>query len=238
MTPSIAKRLKEICKEEGIDFDEDAIKNLARWSQGDMRSAIFDLQIISLGRDSFTSKDMDSLGFRERDSSIFNILPTIFHSKNISAARKMIWDSDKDSDEILQWIESSVHLVFRDPGSLARAYDILSRADMMRARVHIQQNWRFKGIMSDLMAGISLSGEPSGGYVPYQQPKKIMMMARSRFRRAARNGVSAKIGEHAHCSKRIVVRDYLPYMRIIMEKGLGEGDLELEEEDIKAIREN
>jgi len=238
MTPSIGKRLKEICQQEGIEFDEDAIKNLARWSQGDMRSAIFDLQIISIGRKSLKTKDMESLGFRERNSNIFNILPTIFHSKNIGATRKLIWESDKDSDEILLWIESNIHHVFKYPEALTRAYDILSRADIIRSRVHVQQNWRFKGIMSDLMASISLSGVPYGGYVPFQQPKKIMMMGRTRFKRAARNSTTAKIGEYTHCSKRIVVRDYLPYMKIILKKGLGEKGLELGDEDIKVIRED
>jgi replication factor C large subunit len=238
MTPSIEKRLKEICREEGIGFDDDAIKGLARWSQGDMRSAIFDLQIVSMGRKSLTSGDMESLGFRERGSDVFSMLPTIFGSRNINASRKVIWESDRDPDEILLWIESNVHQVFREPEGLARAYDILSRADIFRARVHIQQNWRFKGLMSDMMAGVSLSGQPAGGYVPYQHPQRIMMLARSRSRRESMKTAASRIGEHAHCSRKIAVRDYFPYMKIILKKGLGEGSLELEPEEIKVIKEN
>jgi len=237
MTPSIEKMLREICKKEGIGFDEDAIKGLARWSQGDMRSAIFDLQIVSMGRKSLTSGDMESLGFRERESNIFSMLPTIFGSRNINASRKLIRESDRDPDEILLWIESNVHQVFRDAEGLARAYDILSRADIFRARVHIQQNWRFKGIMSDMMAGISLSGH-SAGYVPYQHPQRIMMLARSRSRREAMRMAATKIGEHAHCSRKIAIRDYFPYMRIILKKGLGNRGLELEPDEIKVIKEN
>ncbi len=237
MRPSIEKRLKEICREEGIGFDEDAIKGLARWSQGDMRSAIFDLQIVSMGRKSLKSADMEGLGFRERESNVFSILPKIFGSGNINASRKLIRESDRDPDEILLWIESNVHQVFRDADSLARAYDVLSRADIFRSRVHIQQNWRFKGLMSDMMAGISLSGQPAGGYIPYQQPQRIMMLARSRSRREAMRNAASRIGEHAHCSRRTAVRDYFPYMRIMLKKKW-EGGLELEPDEIKAIKEN
>jgi replication factor C large subunit len=237
MTPSIEKRLKEICKEEGIAFDDAAIKSLARWSQGDMRSAIFDLQIVSMGRKSLTSADMEGLGFRERESNVFSMLPTIFNSGNISASRKLIRESDRDPDEILLWIESNIHQVFRDSDSLAKAYDVLSRADIFRSRVHIQQNWRFKGIMSDMMAGISLSGTPAGGYVPYQQPQRIMMLSRSRSRREAMRNAASRVGEHAHCSRKIAIRDYFPYMRIMMRKKW-EGGLGLEPEEMKAIKEN
>jgi replication factor C large subunit len=237
MTPSIEKRLKEICREEGMAFDDAAIKSLARWSQGDMRSAIFDLQIVSMGRKSLKAADMEGLGFRERGSNVFSMLPTIFNSRNINASRKMIWESDRDPDEILLWIESNVHQVFRDPDSLARAYDMLSRADIFRSRVHIQQNWRFKGLMSDMMAGISLSGQPVGGYVPYQQPQRIMMLARSRSRRENMRNAASRIGEHAHCSRKIAIRDYFPYMKIMLRKKW-DGELELEPDEIKVIKEN
>lgn len=240
MTPSIEKRLKEICGEEGLSFEESALKNLARWSQGDMRSAIFDLQIISMGREALSAKDMESLGFRERESNIFSILPTIFSSGSINASRKAIRESDRDPDEILQWIESNIHLVFRDPEALARAYDMLSRADTMRSRVHVQQNWRFKALMIDLMSGVSLAGA-SGGYVPYQSPQKIMMMGRSRSRRAARDGVARKIGSYTHCSRKTVIREYFPYMKITMKgrsKGKRDGGLELEAEELKVIKDN
>ena len=46
---SIAKRLREICDLEKISFDAEAIKELAKNSGGDFRSALLDLQNISDG---------------------------------------------------------------------------------------------------------------------------------------------------------------------------------------------
>ena len=46
---SIAKKLKEICSKEGIEFEEDAVKELAKSCSGDFRAALLDLQSISFG---------------------------------------------------------------------------------------------------------------------------------------------------------------------------------------------
>jgi replication factor C large subunit len=239
MSPSIEKRMKDILGSEGIGYDESALKSLARFSQGDMRSAISDLQMVSHGRKILKEGDLSILGYREREGSIFTTLPVIFHSRNISAARKSIFGMDKDPDEIFWWIESNVHQELV-PGKLSDAYDLLSRADIMRQRVRVQQNWRFKAFMTDLMSGISLvKGDTHRppGYRPYQQPTRIIMMGRSRTRRAIINELSEKIGGFTHSSKRTVKKDYLPFLRIILRGKSQESaqGLELEKEEANLI---
>ena len=108
MAPSIEKRLREISRSEGVETDDVVLKNLARFAQGDIRSAISDLQIVCHGRKSLTSEDLSILGFRERKSNIFTTLPIIFHSRKIAATRKAIYEMDKDPDEVFWWIESNV----------------------------------------------------------------------------------------------------------------------------------
>jgi replication factor C large subunit len=243
--PSIAKRLRDICKLEGVTAEEEALKHLARWAQGDMRSAINDLQMVVKGKQELKTKDLDILGFRERESSVFEILPTIFKSKNISASRKAIWTADKDADEIFWWLENNMHQEFKHPHQLAAAFDTLAKADFFRSLVINQQNWRFKGYMVDMMAGISLAKEIGAadsthhghGFTPYQPPRRFADLARRRKRINDLEAVTRKIGELTHSSRRAVVRDYLPYMRIIFkkQKGFAEG-LGLEKDDVKAIK--
>src|SRR3989338_161220 len=48
--PSIVKKLKEICKKEAIEAEDDVLKNLAKFSGGDIRSAITDFQIVCTGK--------------------------------------------------------------------------------------------------------------------------------------------------------------------------------------------
>lgn len=238
MTPSIEKRLRDISSLEGVDAEPGALKALARFAQGDMRSAISDLQMVAHGRKGLGMDDISVLGFRERSGDIFSALPVIFHSRRIAATRKVLFAMDKDPDEAFWWIESNVHQELV-PEKLCEAYELLSRADIMRSRVHIQQNWRFKAIMSDLMAGISVvKGETHRppGFRPYQRPTKIDMLGRTRFRRAAMGSLLSRLGEFTHSSSRQARRDYLPYLRDIVKAGkeAHEG-LELGDDDIKLI---
>ena len=235
MAPSIEKKLRDISRAEGVSAGEDVIRNLARFVQGDLRSAISDLQIVSHGRKTLTGDDLSVLGYREREGNIFSALPAIFHSRRIAATRKVLFEMDKDPDEVFWWIESNVHQEIV-AGKLPEAYGLLSRADIMRSRVHVQQNWRFKAFMTDLMSGISVvKGDTHRppGYRPYQQPTRIIMMGRSRARRAMMKSLNSRIGGFTHASQRTVVRDYIPYLRIMMEGRLHEsGDgLELGDDD-------
>jgi replication factor C large subunit len=240
MTPSIEKRLRDVLKTEGIDAEDGVLKTMARFATGDLRSAISDLQIVSHGRSLIKTKDLAVLGFRERGINIFSALPVIFHSRRISATRKAIFEMDKDPDEVFWWIESNVHQELV-PEKYSEAYDLLSRADMMRSRIQKQQNWRFKGFMTDLMSGISVvkgDTHKPPGFRPYQQPTRIMQLGRSRIKRAQRDLLAARIGSFTHSSKRVVIKDYMPYLKIILSGKTKEPEtgLELEKDEIKIIQ--
>ena len=234
-SPSIEKRLKEICKQEGVSFDDKVIKNLARWSQGDLRSAISDLQTIAEGRDEIKDKDLETLGYRERENSIFNSLYSIFHSRSINVSRKAMWESDKDSDEILWWIETNMSKEFSGQ-ELAEAYDILAKADVFRGKVIKQQNWRFKGFMTDMLSGISLFRKEGHGFSRYAPPDRLIRLGRSKAKRAQLNDICFYLGNQLHASQRVVKRDYIPYLRLILKKKKNFADGFLEKEDIDFIR--
>jgi replication factor C large subunit len=238
---SIEKRLKGICSEEGIDVEEGVLKNLARWSQGDLRSAISDLQIIAYGKTTLKDSDLKILGYRERESNIFNVLPTVFHSKSMAASKKVISNTDKDPDEIFLWIETNLPNELRSPENMRKGYDIMSKADLFRSWVSRQQNWRFRGFMVDMMSGVSLfRSDEKHGFTPYQSPQRIMMLGRSKQKRAIMNALCSKLGEFTHTSKRTIKRDYLPYLKIILKKQKKsqkeDGDFFLETEEEKMIK--
>ena len=216
---SIEKRLNEICRKEGIEAEENVLKSLARWSRGDLRSAISDLQIAAYGKKTLKDSDLKILGYRERESSIFSVLPTIFHSKSINAARSAIQGTDKDPDEVFLWVETNLPNELREPENMQKGYDVLSKADMFRNLVIKQQNWRFRAFMIDLVSGLSLfRSDEKHSFSPYQSPQRIAMLGRSRERREVMDTLCSKLGMFTHSSRRTVKRDYLPYLRIILKK--------------------
>jgi len=212
--PSIAKRLTEICDQEKISIKGDILKNLARWSQGDLRSAITDLQIISLGKEEIDEKDLESLGYRERQNTIFNILPTIFHSGSINTTRKAIYNTDTDPDEIFWWVETNLLSHLDSAENTAKAFDVLSKADIFRNAVITRQNWRLKGFMVDLLSGLSLfTTQDRHGFVAYKPPERIIRLGRTKIKRAILKSMYRKIGDATHTSNKVAKRDILPYLK-------------------------
>lgn len=227
---SISKKLREIAERENIKVEEVLFSNIADLSNGDMRSAITDFQTAS------KLSDTETLGFRDRLRDIFSTLSVIFFSKDINACRKIMRETDMDPDEIFLWIETNIPRVFKHSGEIAKAYDILSKADIFRGRVMKQQNWRFKLLMSDLMSAISINTSPERKFVPFQYPDKIAQMGRTKFKRVLRESMCKKLGRRLHASSR-KIKDELPYIKLIAggrEREFME-EFELSKEEIEMI---
>ncbi len=229
-SPSVEKYLREVCEKEGVETRGGVLKSLARFSDGDMRAALTDLQLAAAGRRSIGDDDLMAIGYRERSSSLINSLPTILRSGSISTSRKLIFDGDKDPDEVLWWIEGNAHREF-PPESLERVFTLLSKAYHFRSLVPKQQNWAFKGYMVDMMAGVGLVGS-SRGYVPYKPPERFLALARTKQARAMRDELCQRLGKELHCSTGRVRRDHLPYLRVMLEEGRDPG---LGEEDAATV---
>lgn len=228
-SPSVEKRLREVCDQEGVEVEEGVLKALARFSEGDLRSALLDLQT-AVSQQRLTMKDLERVGFRERASAIFNSLPTLFRSGRVETGRKLLWESDQDPDEVFWWLENNAHLEFQGE-RLARALDVLAKANVMRGRVIKNQQWALKGYMVDLMAGVSVFSEGGYRYVPYKAPDRFIHLGRTKARRAALQDVCSRLGRRLHCSPARVRKDYLPYLKMMLETS----DLNLDPEDVEVI---
>ena len=237
-TLSIEKKLKEICEKEGIEVKGNVLRNLARWSQGDLRSAILDLQTACGNKKTLENKDLEILGYRERESSIFNVMQVLFHSRNINAGEKAIGEADKTPEEVFWWVENNIPLQFTKK-DLPKVYDLLSRADIFLSRVSIQQNWRFRKYMIDIISGLSaFKTESKHGFIPYQPPKRFLELAKTKQKREILNNLCKRIGLKVHASSKIVMREYLPYLKIIINKNKGDKiikEFEISEDELKII---
>jgi replication factor C large subunit len=233
---SIEKRLREICEKEKIKAEGDVLRHLARWSSGDLRSAINDLQMLCEGRKEISESDFEAIGFRERETNIYSVLPTVFRSRNLSAAKQAIQNCDKDPEDVFWWVENNIPQEFADSEALANALDMLSKADLFRQKVRVQQNWRFRLFMIEALAGISFAGEPAQHFVKYMPPDRFAMLARLKFSNAKMGALYDKVAKYTHSTRKIVKNEYLPYLRLLLaSKKSGGHGLELSEEEKEAI---
>jgi len=212
------KKLEQICRKEKIDIDKEVLRQLVKRAKGDLRSAINDLEILSQGNKTIEAEDLNVLGYREREENIFNALKAIFKTQNALASKLSINNVDKDPEEIFWWIENNIATEYEDPQEIAKAFDMLSKADLFRNRITSRQNWRFKAYMIDLMtAGVSTAKKSMyRKFTRYQYPRNIMILGMTKSTRASASDVLKTLSSELHASKEKIRKEYLPYLRLML----------------------
>ena len=216
----VAKHLMKICAKEGIAADEAAIKFIAQRSEGDVRSAVNDLQALAAGRTHLGYDDVSWLAYRDRKDVIFSVLRHIFYSKTAEGAKRAVDMADVDPDMLFQWIYENAPYHLKDPSDLVAGMDALAKADIYRGRIARTQDWKLTRYVVDFMtAGVAMARVKTGsvGWVPFRFPEKLRMLSRSRAERAMENEIGIRIKRRMHVSARVATKEILPYIRVIFQ---------------------
>ncbi|MEM2937360.1 MAG: replication factor C large subunit [Candidatus Bathyarchaeia archaeon] len=219
----VLKLLKTICLKEGIQAEETALKFIANRSEGDVRSAINDLQALAQGKKKLTYEDVSWLGYRDRQEAIFTVLRMIIYGKTCEGAKRAVNMADVDVDMLFEWIYENVPAHLTDPHDLARAMDALSMADVYRGRIRGTQDWSFIRYVIDFMtAGVAMArvNTKTSGWTPFRFPGRIQMLSRSKAERAMQLEIGRKIKRRCHISANRASKEVLPYLRIIFKNNV------------------
>jgi len=211
----IAGVLQRICRAEQIEADPIALNVIAETVQGDLRSAINDLQTIAAGRKRLAIKDV-VLYRRDRGANIFDVLKQLVYAKGVGEARELLWALDKAPDDALAWIDENIPRMFADPVDRAQAYNAISRADTFLGRARRGQAYGLWRYASDLMsAGVALSREGGLKFARFQPPSSGKYFGRTRAARSVRDSIAKKIAARCHTSSKIARKNFLPYFHLI-----------------------
>jgi len=216
----VKKHLSRICKGEGIAADDAALKLIAQRSEGDVRSAVNDLQMLAQGKKALTYEDVSWLAYRDRKEAIFNVLRLVFYGKSAEAAKHAVDMADVDPDMLFEWIYENLPYHLRDPHDLSRAMGSLATADLYRGRIKSSQNWVLTRYVVDFMtAGVAMARERTqpAGFVPLRFPERIRQLSKTRSERQMQAQIGLKIKRRCHISARRATKEILPYLRIIFE---------------------
>lgn len=217
-TTEVSKHLKGICLKEGIDAEENALRFIAQRSEGDIRSAVTDLQALAQGKKHLTYEDVAWLSFRDRQETIFTVLRMILYGKTCEGAKRAVNMADVDMDMLFEWIYENVPAHLTDPHDLAKAMDALSLADVYRGRIRSTQDWSFIRYVIDFMtAGVAMArvNTKTSGWTPFRFPERIQALSRSKEERAMQLEIGRKIKRRCHISATRASKEVLPYLRII-----------------------
>lgn len=215
---AITKRLNQICLKEGITAEGNALKFIAQYSEGDVRSAINDLQALVQNKKELTYDDVSWLSHRNRSEVIFTVLKTIIYGKTCESAKRAINLADIDRDMLFEWIYENVPAHLSDPHDLIRAIDALSLADIYRGRIWRTQNWSLIRYVIDFMtAGVAMAriNTRTSRWIPFLFPQRIKTLSKSKAERSMTLNIGYKIKRRCHLSAIRASKEVVPYLKII-----------------------
>lgn len=236
---AILSHLKSIAQQENFSYEEKAPSALARQADGDVRSALLDLQTCAVGG-KITFEDVGKLADRKRTQTILSVLRTIFKSSSAETALPALDDVDVDLDEVFLWLDANLPKEYISAKALAKAYEALSRADVFRGRIRKQQHWRFLVYINNLLtAGISgAKDEKNTAFVPYQPTMRLLQLWQGKMKYAKRTEIAAKLAPELHQSKKRVVQQWA-YLREILKGASAEElvrEFKLGEEEVEWVK--
>ncbi len=211
--------LRDIATKEGIDVAEDVLDFIVERSQGDLRSAINDLESICLGRKAVRGDATKSVGTRDRERTIFAALEEIFRSGDARRAREAVQALDESPEDLILWVDHNLPFEYTTPGDRLRGMEQLSRAATFLGRVKRRQAYGLWSYASDLMsAGVAVAreGRARGGQLQF--PGYLLQMSRSRGARTARNALARKLARKMHTSANLVLNEVLPSFRALFQR--------------------
>jgi replication factor C large subunit len=190
---SMAKFLKFVTASEELEADDLLIKDIVDKANGDVRSALIDLQ---------NTSPHD----RNRKMDIFKGMGHLFKAMDFETAKRIPDQVGMDPEFFFLWIEENIPREYKKPEDICRAYEALSRADVFEGRIYRRQNWKLRKFSIDLAtAGVALAKkERYKDFINYQFPSIINRMSAIQMKRAMLKKICGKIASRTHVSSSFV----------------------------------
>jgi len=230
---NIKSIIQNISEKENLVINNDFLTELAINSKGDLRAAINDLQTLSQLKDYFPI----ILDERNKETDIFNSLRRIFKEKPANEMLGIFDSVNMPIDEIFLWLEENIPSEYSGE-ELARAYELLAKADVFRGRIYKQQYWRFLVYENIFLSyGIASSKKtPKTGFTSYRKPMRILQIWMNNQKTAQKKSICEKYSEHVHISKKRAMSEFPVIKQIIKSNPEIQKELKLEEEEINYLR--
>jgi replication factor C large subunit len=210
--------LKRICKAENLECEDTALREIARRSEGDLRSAINDLQAIAEGYGRVTLSLVRELSaYRNREYAPFEALQKLFNAKYIFQAKAAVTQANIDYETMMIWINEHIPTYYDDPEEIWRAYEALSRADIYMGRIRKSGSWDLLSYVFDLMGpGVAFARKIYRyKWKAFRSPQRLQLLAQTKRSREIREGIAMALAPRLLTSRATVKRDVIPFLKII-----------------------
>jgi replication factor C large subunit len=216
--PQIISLLQKICVKENIDAEFAALEKIAQNSEGDVRSAVNDLQSSYTGSNKLRLKDTEDLVFRDKNQSLYHTMKGVLSDASIQEKTSLLNYTNVDYDLLMMLLHDNLPLFYKNLLNLGIAYDFLSKADVFRGRIGVE-NWKLLKYFFNYL--IQASSVPKRSFEPFELnlfPQKISSLYWTKSRRTYLKNICSKIALKCHVSISSAKLDFIPFLKVILEK--------------------
>ncbi|MEM4258869.1 MAG: replication factor C large subunit [Candidatus Thermoplasmatota archaeon] len=214
----IVELLKRICREENKHVDVKVLHMLADRCKGDVRSAIRDLQTLTINRHNVDIDDVDVLGYRDREKLIFHAVRDVFRNTNLQTLKDISYSIDIPPETFLLWISENLPYEYRDVADLVKGYEAISKADIFFGRVVRRQYYGLWAYACDMMTGgVSTAKTRMYNPIQYSPPTWMKELKQQKTPRMLRESIAKKIGKNTHTSEKKNRETLLPYFTVLFQ---------------------
>ncbi len=192
-----------------------SIQQIVKNARGDLRSAITDFQAY------FGGTQMETAS-RDRAHTPFDLMRSIFSDTDAIKPLIISYGVDETPEDLIHWVDENLPRSLKD-GALARAFQVLRRADVFLGRTRKRQNYGLWRYAAELMtSGINVVSRQNRGQrhaaAKYSPPTNWMRLGQTRSKRALRDAVATKIGTANHISVSKARQDAIPLYKALTER--------------------
>ncbi len=228
--------LKVILDKEGILYEEDILRKLARKANGDLRAAISDAQTLTQGKKELL--EIDSIEEREKAETIFNALRTIFKSRDYNLILNSLENTNVDLDECFLWLDENLPLEYKNNLELFKAYEALSKSDIFKKRIFKEQYYRLLVYRNALMtAGVAFARNGNyPGFTAYRRTGRLLKIYINNMKNMKKKAIAEKLGNYTHTSTKKTLQNSFDLLKILVKKNIIPSELNLSEEEIEYLK--
>ncbi len=234
--------MRIIAKAEGRTIEEGALREVAYRSDGDVRAALNDLQMVLIGGNDI----IENLVVRNRKLEIFRVLDRIFMTNSFSSAKTAVETSDIDIDMLINWVDENIPNRYWVKQSIDLAYEHLAFASRFFEMAERVRYYGYIKYSNSGIAGVSISSGGNMKYVsPYAFPSKVKYLSSTKEARGMQSKVAMKLSPYLHTNRHEIIASYLPLFKILISKmgkerreavaGSLENDFKLEKGEVEYL---
>lgn len=204
--------LKRICLSEGITVDQKVLQSIADRSKGDIRSAVNDLQSISMNRTQIDHTSLEVLGYRDREKDIFAFMREVFKTKNLGSIKESVLHLDTDPNLLILWLNENLPREYIDRNDLVKGYEALSKADIFLGRTFECQDYCLWSYACDIMnGGVAVAKTHNYPNNKYDFPVWLRGRKTGKTSFDVKDTVLRKLSRETHLSNKKNKEDFFPY---------------------------